>query len=289
MKFESEAPTGCYVISRGSGWWKAAGAPGSGRVAGRDTSRIGEAALEPPAFQAVIDPNDASFLNPVDMPGAIADFCRATGQTPPDVQAPGEVMRCVLESLALAYRQALERTEALTGHRFPGLHVVRGGTRNEILLQFTADAIGRPISSGPTEATAIGNLLGQLMASGHIASLRGGRALVRESFPIRTVEPGERGKGGTRRFIGDGPSFFLSPYHHMTPSPSRYPFTNTSLGTCEKTSGAPSSVTRKVSLSSNPQSSIQRPMIMWKVMFGSRTVVSPVCRLAVRSFQLGPG
>src|SRR5215217_5597056 len=150
------------------------------------------------------------------MPGAIAAYCRATGQTPPDVQAPGEVMRCVLESLALAYRQALERTEALTGHRFPGLHVVRGGTRNEILLQFTADAIGRPISSGPTEATAIGNLLGQLMASGHIASLREGRALVRESFPIRTVEPGERGKGGTRRFIGDGPSFFLSPYDPIT-------------------------------------------------------------------------
>jgi rhamnulokinase len=153
---------------------------------------IGEAALEPPAFQAVIDPNDASFLNPVDMPGAIADFCRATGQTPPDVQAPGEVMRCVLESLALAYRQALERTDALTGHHFPGLYVVGGGTRNETLLQFTADAIGRPVWSGPTEATAIGNLLGQLMASGKIANVGEGRALVRESFPIRTFEPGER-------------------------------------------------------------------------------------------------
>jgi rhamnulokinase len=147
------------------------------------------AALEAPAFQATIDPNDASFLNPVDMPEAIAAFCRATGQTPPDLQAPGRVMRCVLESLALAYRLALERTEALTGYRFPGLHVVGGGTRNETLLQFTADAIGRPVWSGPTEATAIGNLLGQLMASGRIASLGEGRALVRASFPIRTFEP----------------------------------------------------------------------------------------------------
>jgi rhamnulokinase len=153
---------------------------------------IAAATREASAFQATIDPNHSSFLNPVDMPDAIAAFCRATGQTPPDVQAPGSVMRCVLESLALAYRLVLERTEALTGYRFPGLHVVGGGTRNETLLQLTADAIGRPVWSGPTEATAIGNLLGQLMASGHIASLGEGRALVRESFPVRTFQPQAR-------------------------------------------------------------------------------------------------
>ena len=145
------------------------------------------ATLEAPPFQAMIDPNDPSFLNPVEMPDAIAAYCLATGQTPPD--SPGSMMRCVLESLALAYRLVLERAEALTGYRFPGLHVVGGGTRNEALLQFTAEAIGRPVWSGPTEATAIGNLLGQLMASGRIASVREGRTLVRESFPIRTFEP----------------------------------------------------------------------------------------------------
>jgi rhamnulokinase len=153
---------------------------------------IAAATLEAPAFRATIDPNDPSFLNPVDMPEAIATFCRTTDQTPPDLQAPGSVMRCVLESLALAYRLVLEQTEALTGYRFPGLHVVGGGTRNDLLLQFTADAIGRPVWSGPTEATAIGNLLGQLMAAGRIASVREGRALVRESFPIRTFEPHAR-------------------------------------------------------------------------------------------------
>jgi len=147
------------------------------------------AALEAPAFQAMISPNDSSFLNPVDMPDAIAAFCRATGQTPPE--SPGSVMRCVLESLALAYRLVLEQTEDLTGYRFPGLHVGGGGTRNEALLQFTADAIGRPVWSGPAEATAIGNLLGQLLASGRIADVDEGRALVRESFPIRTFEPQE--------------------------------------------------------------------------------------------------
>jgi rhamnulokinase len=153
---------------------------------------IAAATLEAPAFRATIDPNDPSFLNPIDMPEAIAAYCRATGQTPPDLQAPGSVMRCVLESLALGYRLVLEQTEALTGYRFPGLHVVGGGTRNDVLLQFTADAIGRPVWSGPTEATAIGNLLGQLMAAGRIASVREGRALVRESFPIRTFEPHAR-------------------------------------------------------------------------------------------------
>src|SRR5215203_4165833 len=153
---------------------------------------IAAATLAAPAFRATIDPNDPSFLNPIDMPEAIAAYCRATGQTPPDLHAAGSVMRCVLESLALASRLVLEQTEALTGYRFPGLHVVGGGTRNDALLQFTADAIGRPVWSGPTEATAIGNLLGQLMASSRIASVREGRALVRESFPIRTFEPQAR-------------------------------------------------------------------------------------------------
>ncbi len=146
------------------------------------------ATLDAPAFGALIDPNDPSFLNPADMPAAVAAFCRASGQSVPE--SPGSVMRCVLESLALAYRLALEQTEELTGHRFAGLHVVGGGTHNETLLRFTADAIGRPVWSGPTEATAIGNLLGQLMATGRVASVAEGRALVRESFPMRTFEPG---------------------------------------------------------------------------------------------------
>ena len=148
------------------------------------------ATLDAPAFRSLIDPNDPSFLNPADMPAAVAAFCRATGQTVPG--SPGSVMRCVLESLALAYRLVLERTEELTGYRFAGLHVVGGGTRNETLLRFTADAIGRPLWSGPTEATAIGNLVGQLMATGRIANVDEGRALVRESFPMRTFEPGTR-------------------------------------------------------------------------------------------------
>jgi rhamnulokinase len=160
--------------------WERAGAwPGYDAMA--------QAAVEAPPFQAWIDPDDARFLNPHDMPAAIASYCRDTGQTPPE--SPGAMMRCVLESLALTYRLVLERTEHLVGRRFPGLHVVGGGTRNTTLLQFTADAIARPVWGGPAEATAIGNLLCQFLARGDIGSIAEGRALIRASLPVTVYEP----------------------------------------------------------------------------------------------------
>lgn len=145
------------------------------------------AAREAPPFQAFIDPDDLRFLNPVDMPAEVAAFCRESGQPVPS--SLGAIVRCVLESLAFTYRQVLDRTEQLSGQCFAGLHVVGGGTKNALLQQFTANAIGRPVWAGPTEATAIGNVLGQLMAAGRIGSMAEGRALVRESFPVATYEP----------------------------------------------------------------------------------------------------
>ena len=145
------------------------------------------ATLEAPPFRSLIDPDDARFINPGDMPAAIAAFCRESDQPVPET--PGSVMRCVLESLALTYRFVLDRTEQLSGRRFPGLHVVGGGTRNATLMQFTANAIGRPVWSGPAEATAIGNLLAQLMADGRIGGVAEGRQLVRDSFSIAVYEP----------------------------------------------------------------------------------------------------
>ncbi|MCC7021905.1 MAG: rhamnulokinase [Thermomicrobiales bacterium] len=150
---------------------------------------MAEATLAAPPFLAVIDPDAPRFLNPPDMPAEVAAFCRETGQRVPET--PGEIMRVVLEGLACAYRLVLERTERLSGRRFAGLHVVGGGTNNTVLQQFTANAIGRPVWAGPTEATAIGNLLAQFIARGEIANLAEGRALVRASFPIRTYEPAE--------------------------------------------------------------------------------------------------
>lgn len=148
---------------------------------------IAAAAHDAPSFRALIDPDDPRFLNPAHMPNAIAAFCLETDQEVP--RTPGETMRCILESLALTYRLVLERTEILSGLRFSSLHVVGGGIQNETLMQFTANAIGRPVLAGPMEATAIGNILVQLMASGQIANLEEGRSLVRDSFPPRMYEP----------------------------------------------------------------------------------------------------
>ncbi|GJM78932.1 hypothetical protein HMSSN139_14280 [Paenibacillus sp. HMSSN-139] len=91
---------------------------------------------------ALIDPDDLRFMNPADMPEEIRAYCRETGQPVPD--SPGAFARCILESLALRYRQVLEQAEELTGSRFAGLHMVGGGIQNELLCRFTAEAIGRP-------------------------------------------------------------------------------------------------------------------------------------------------
>jgi rhamnulokinase len=138
-----------------------------------------------PPFAAMIDPD--AFLQPGDMPRQIAARCRATGQQPPE--SPAGFVRTILESLALRYRQVLESLESLLGRRFQVIHIVGGGSRNAVLNQFVADATGRPVLAGPTEATAIGNILVQAMGAGVLASRTDARRLVRLSFPIQAVEP----------------------------------------------------------------------------------------------------
>lgn len=137
-------------------------------------------AAESDPFIAVIDPDDASFFRPGDMPQKVQDFCQETGQRVP--QSHGEIVRVVLESLALKYRFVLERLDELTGTRLAPLHIIGGGTQNRLLNQFTADATGRKVVTGPIEATAIGNLLMQAIALGHLANLSEARAVVRASF-----------------------------------------------------------------------------------------------------------
>lgn len=138
-------------------------------------------------FAALVDPDDASFLAPGDMPARLAAFCRKTGQTPPSDE--GGFVRCCLESLALRYRWTVERLEEITGTPIRTIHVVGGGTRNDLLNQFTADACGRPVHAGPVEATAIGNVLVQAMGRGRIGSLADLRGIVARSFPVTVYEP----------------------------------------------------------------------------------------------------
>src|SRR5207245_1697918 len=114
---------------------------------------------EAPAFHSLIDPDDERFLNPPDMPKAIQEFCRETGQPVPETQ--GQFARCVFESLALKYAATLDGLEELTGTKIETLHIVGGGSQNQLLNQFTANAAARPVLAGPVEATVLGNLLVQ--------------------------------------------------------------------------------------------------------------------------------
>ncbi|MBM3501544.1 MAG: rhamnulokinase, partial [Armatimonadetes bacterium] len=144
-------------------------------------------ASEAPAFGAIVEPDDASFLRPGDMPGRIAEFCVKTGQTPP--QTRGGIVRCALESLALKYRWVLNCLEELQGKRLEVVHIVGGGTQNALLNQFAADAMNRPVITGPIEATATGNILMQAIALGHLGSLADARQVVRNSFDVTAYEP----------------------------------------------------------------------------------------------------
>ena len=147
-------------------------------------------------FCAVIDVDDADFLKPSDMPARLRAYCERTGQKSPE--SKGEFVRCALEGIALKYRYVLEHLEEMTevtlviGHRLEPIHIVGGGTQNRLLSQFTADATGRSVITGPIEATAIGNIMTQAIALGYIHSLADARVIVANSFETSTFEPGNR-------------------------------------------------------------------------------------------------
>jgi len=153
-----------------------------------DYSELTRLAAAAAPLCSVVDPDCDDFLRPGDMVERIRGYCRRTGQSVPESE--GAVVRCVLESLALKSRWVLERLEAVLGRRFPAVHIVGGGARNQLLCQFTADATGRPVLAGPAEATAVGNLLVQLIGLGELGSLEEARHVARRSFDLLTYEPG---------------------------------------------------------------------------------------------------
>jgi rhamnulokinase len=144
------------------------------------------------ASTALVDPNYQPFLAPGRMVPKIDDFCKLTGQRGPSSR--GEYVRTCLDSLALTYRQTLVGLEKILGRSIDTIHIVGGGAQNQLLNQMTADACGRRVVAGPVEATAIGNILVQAMAVGAIKSLDEARAVVRNSFDVKTYEPRETKK-----------------------------------------------------------------------------------------------
>jgi rhamnulokinase len=146
-----------------------------------------DAASREPASQSLVDPDDPSFLNPDDMPRAIAAYCEQHGKPVP--QSPPAITRAILESLALRYRDVLDSLEEITGRKFREIRIIGGGSRNRLLNQLTAKATGRTVVSGPVEATALGNIAMQMLATGAVASLTEARAIINRSFPTETFVP----------------------------------------------------------------------------------------------------
>ena len=144
-------------------------------------------AAEAAPFAAMIDPDDASFAAPGDMPAAIRAYCTRTGQQlPADDRA---MIRTIFESLALKYRLVLERFQRIAPFPIERLHVIGGGSKHALLNQFTADSIALPVVAGPSEATAVGNLMIQARAAGCVATLREMRSLIARCIPTERIEP----------------------------------------------------------------------------------------------------
>ncbi|MEO8285986.1 MAG: rhamnulokinase family protein [Chloroflexota bacterium] len=147
-------------------------------------------AEQAPPFRSLVDPDATTFLNPGNMPAALRDYCRRTGQPVPE--SVGAVVRCCIESLALKYRQVLGDLEGLVGHRLDTVRIVGGGCRNRMLCAFTADACDRHVVAGPVEATALGSILVQAIARGELQSLAEGRRAVAASVSLERYEPRNR-------------------------------------------------------------------------------------------------
>jgi len=147
---------------------------------------IEQAAAAKP-FSIAIDPDAPELVAPDDMIDAIEALARKSGQTLP--ASNGELFRSALEGLALRYRACHRMLETLVGNRIDTIHVVGGGSQNELLCQMTADACDRDVIAGPVEATAIGNVLMQMIGSGKLSSVDEARTLVRNSFETKTYRP----------------------------------------------------------------------------------------------------
>lgn len=138
-------------------------------------------------LESLLDPDAPDFLNPPDMLEAIEHYCRNTGQTPP--HSPAQIVRCCLESLALKYRVVLEKLQEITSRIIETLRVVGGGSQNWLLCQFTADACQREVVAGPVEATALGNIMMQAIATGYLSDVTAGRRAVGASFELTRYRP----------------------------------------------------------------------------------------------------
>jgi rhamnulokinase len=152
-----------------------------------DWEDLNQLTAEVPGLVSFINPDHSMFLAPTDMPEAIREFTRRTGQCVPETE--GAVLRCALDSIAMKFRHVLEMCEELIRRRIEVVHIVGGGTKNRLLCQAAADACGRPVLAGPVEATAIGNIMMQAVAAGEVGNIAEARNIIRDSFPLDEYQP----------------------------------------------------------------------------------------------------
>jgi rhamnulokinase len=152
-----------------------------------DYAELMELASRESSFTSLLDPDHESFLRPSDMPANIDRFCAQTQQPIPG--SPPAYTRVILESLAFKYRLVLSNLEELIGRRIEQIRVIGGGSKNRLLNQMTADATGRRVIAGPAEATALGNVVMQMLATGAADSLKEVRGVIERSFPTEVFEP----------------------------------------------------------------------------------------------------
>lgn len=148
------------------------------------------AAMEQPAFQSIINPDDPMFANPASMVEAIKDYCRQTGQHVPEGYA--EICRCIFESLALRYRQVFNYLREMASFPIEVLHIIGGGSLNSYLNQFTANSLGIEVLAGPQEGTAIGNIMLQAKASGDVGDIWDMRRIIAASIELKRFEPTDK-------------------------------------------------------------------------------------------------
>jgi rhamnulokinase len=189
--FTNEAGIGgtTRLLKNVCGLWLVQQCRASWQRAGKEWSwdQLTALAAEAAPLVTLVDPNDPSLVAPPDMPEAIRSLARATGEPVPETTAA--VVRAALESVAAAVRRTILELDVLVGRRIGRVHVVGGGVKNALLCQMIADATNRTVVAGPVEATAIGNLLVQLLATGGGVDLRAVRAVVRDSFELGHYEP----------------------------------------------------------------------------------------------------
>ena len=179
----SKNVTGLWLVQQCRAQWK---------IEGKDYSytELTKMATKAPHLKTIVDPDYSEFLHMGGMVEKIQQYCHLTGQPIPGNE--GEMVRAVLQGLALRYRYVIEQLEELSGKKTNTIHIVGGGTKNKLLNQFTADALGRKVITGPIEATATGNIIVQAIAMGDIHNWQEGVSIIKNSFDIQTYLPGDR-------------------------------------------------------------------------------------------------